>query len=82
MHTDLHQLQDPANKTIREQKPDVFVLVRDNDNSETYLNKINSEEYKNDVFDENDIYFIDTGDNSYNDAMDFQGRVLKETQKN
>jgi len=70
----------PANATIRKEKPDVYFLVRDNDNNNTYLNKVENDVYMNDTIDADSVYHIDSED-SYSDALDFQGKVLKEIRK-
>ena len=70
----------PANATIRKEKPDVYFLVKDNDNNNTYLNKVENDVYMNDAIDADSVYHIDSED-SYSDALDFQGKVLKEIRK-
>jgi len=70
----------PANATIRKEKPDVYFLVKDNDNNNTYLNKVENDIYMNDTIDADSVYHIDSED-SYSDALDFQGNVLKEIRK-
>jgi hypothetical protein len=70
----------PANSTIRKEKPDVFFLVKDNDNNATYLNKVENDIYANDAIEAESVPLIDSED-SYSDALAFQGQVLKETRK-
>jgi len=71
---------DPRNATIRKEQPDVFFLVKENDNNETYLSKINNGEYKKDDIKIDDIPLIE-GKDSYGDALGFQGKVLKGIRK-